>query len=192
MFLLLCLMLMLLVEVVLMVLFLLIIVLSLFTREDFYSIWNEASITKFNNCYAYAFNDVDLNRKAKPEPGFRDNLPPVPKSQYSCNTFIERIIRDYPDTYFVGNSVSDADSKCRDGYHKVYLTLDTEGDLLDFHLYKQDVTTKLWSHKPGSLGVMCMENGAVINNPMLLERRYDNDLHYNMSCGFLCTKTKKP
>lgn len=132
-----------------------------------------------NNCYSYAFSDLSLNRKSKPQPGFKANLPALTKNQYKCTEFINRIKADYPRTKFIGNDPNMAYTSC----NLIFLALDEENK--DYHFYKRN-NDWLWSHKPGLLDVSNIDSdGKIIVNPFYAKKNY-GIYNYNTPCGFFC------
>lgn len=144
------------------------------------SFWNNHA--EFHNCYAYAFQDKNLNFTSKPQPGYKQNLPPLKRSEYTCENFKKALKADYPNLTFT--------SPCPCGSSAVFLALDTKGNFQDYHFYRQD-RDGLWSHKPGSLPVQTTDYaGNLIFNPLLADRHDEEqpDVNYSTSCGFMCVK----
>lgn len=140
--------------------------------------WNieDNDIQKYNNCYAYATNDLQPNRSKKPHPGHLSNIDSDEKD-YTCPKMEQYIFSDYPKAY-----KTDFETKCENGYYKNYLTVDP---LNDFHLYRQDLNG-LWSHKPGSKKVTNLDaSKKIIENPELADRKYKK-YDYKDSCMFFC------
>src|SRR5207253_8841414 len=78
------------------------------------NLWNQPNTRKYNNCYAYAFRNLEYNRDHKPQPGETKGYS-LPKP-YSCNDLLEAIRLDHPDTYFE----SDPHKKCQCDYRKIF------------------------------------------------------------------------
>lgn len=149
------------------------------TADD--KVWEDEDIIKYNNCYAYAFRDLKLNRKTKPQPGFKNNLTPLTKNQYNCQNFIERILLDYPNAEYMGKNYIN----CTDCKNSVFLALDNKGLKQDYHFYRQN-SDGFWTHKPGSEEVLHTDSlGNKIVNPKFSNRKYKN-YNYKTSCGFFC------
>lgn len=151
-------------------------------------IWEKKENITYNNCYAYAFTDIDSNRKSKPQPGFKSNIAPLTRDQYSCLPFIERVLKDHPQATYLGNNPEIAYKDCGCSYHLTYLVIDDEGEKKDYHFYRKNAN-KYWTHKPGSLEVLHVDgSGKKITNPAYADRNYRN-FNYNKTCGFFCTPT---
>src|SRR3989344_5193618 len=62
--------------------------------------WNrkEDDIQKYNNCYAYATNNLKRNRKKKPHPGYISGYN-YGEKDYTCPTMNKYILQDYPSAY---------------------------------------------------------------------------------------------
>lgn len=149
-------------------------------------LWESEKYIKYNNCYAYAFTDIDPNRKDKPEPGYKHNLPPLEKKDYNCKTFIERILLDNPNTFYLGNNKNISSIDCGCNNHMVFLAIDQ--NKYDFHFYRKN-SNNYWTHKPGSLEVLHKDsNNKLIVNPMDASRKYEI-YNYETPCGFFCTDT---
>ena len=146
--------------------------------------WENSDAIKYNNCYAYAFRDLDLNRKSKPQPGFLSNLKPLRKDQFTCKNFIQRIISDFPDTTYHGFSIP----KCGCNRHAVFLAIDNRGKFRDYHFYRQN-SNGYWTHKPGSTNVYHNDSdGNIITNPLYANRKYKL-YNYSVPCGFFCVSS---
>lgn len=140
--------------------------------------WNrkEDDIQKYNNCYAYATNNLKRNRKKKPHPGYISGYNSGEKD-YTCPTMNKYILQDYPSAYKI-----DFNTPCKCNYFKSYLTVDPNND---FHLYRQD-SDGYWSHKPGSREVTNLDaSGNYIMNPEIADREYSK-FNYKDSCMFFC------
>lgn len=151
-------------------------------------LWENENVIRYNNCYAYAFADIDSNRKGKPQPGFKVDLEPLSRNNYTCGKIINRVLLDHPGTIYLGDNPTIADQRCPCNNHMVYLALDNTGDSRDYHFYRQNADG-FWTHKPGSTEVLHTDaSGQMIVNPALADRHYP-DFDYSTSCGFFCTKT---
>ena len=141
--------------------------------------------TQYHNCYAYAFQDRNINFTSKPQPGYKAGKPALRLGDYTCGNFQEAIQADYPD--MVQDEIG-----CPCGYSRVFLALDTEGNFQDYHFYRQD-ENGLWSHKPGSMPIQHRDfSGNRIYNPLSADRHdHENkDINYSIPCGFMCVKRK--
>lgn len=143
-------------------------------------IWNSKSNVKYNNCYAYAFRDLDANRKKKPQPGYKNNMKQISKTQYNCKEFIKRIKLDYPNIEYKGKNKPDCDTCGR----SIFLAIDDEGKY-DYHFWRES-SDGSWTHKPGSLKVSKVDaSGKKIYDPSKSNRNFKN-YNYKKSCGFFC------
>ena len=143
--------------------------------------WNDNRNIKLNhNCYAYAIGKIRPKLKNKPQPGYFANYPGLYNSDYKCNTFYERIMKDNPTAY-----LTTFNEPCKKGFHKIYLAIDQKKHDKDYHFYRQD-DSGYWSHKPGRQDVVNYDaNGKKIKNPEKANRNYKY-YQYKNSCGFLC------
>jgi hypothetical protein len=143
--------------------------------------YDQPETQPYNNCYAYAFRDLELNRSGKPQPGFRAGLKPAPKGRYNCNEFIKRIQLDHPDAEYKGQVMTD----CEGCKYMVYLVLDVKGSKRDYHFYRQN-SDGFWSHKPGSKRVAVVDAaGNKITDPSKAAHKY-KEYDYSTPCGFFC------
>lgn len=140
--------------------------------------WNkkEHNIQKYNNCYAYATNDLRKDRHKKPHPGHLSGSDSG-EEDYLCPIMKQYVFEDYPDAYPIS-----FDKPCKCNYYKVFLTVDPKND---FHLYRQD-SNGFWSHKPGSRKVTNVDaSGNYISNPEMADREYKR-FNYSDGCMFFC------
>jgi len=150
------------------------------------SLWESKDIVKFNNCYAYAFVDMDLNRLSKPQPGFKSSMRPIRADNYTCESFIGRVLADNEDALFLGYDSDIAFRNTDCDRHLVFLAVDTVNK--DYHFYRRN-TDGFWTHKPGSGEVLHVDSkNKLILNPYECAREYE---HYNYStpCGFFSTSS---
>ena len=151
-------------------------------------LWEDKRNIEYNNCYAYAFTDIDSNRLMKPQPGFKKNLELLNRSNYSCSALIERVLGDFPDSTYIDNNPESNYIRCSDGYHLVFLAIDSENR--DYHFYRRN-SNGLWTHKPGSTEVIHIDaSNNIITNPFLSNRSF-KDYQYKIPCGFFCVKTER-
>lgn len=152
-------------------------------------LWESRENVSYNNCYAYAFTDMDSSRKTKPQPGFKHNLQPLTRNEFSCQNLIDRVLLDHPDAIFIGNSPDINYSPCGFDHHMIFLAIDNEGENRDYHFYRRN-SRGFWTHKPGSTEVYHTDaEGNIITNPYYANRNY-NVFQYTIPCGFFCVKTK--
>lgn len=139
--------------------------------------WNDNK--KYNNCYAYAMDDLEQKIEAR-------NRKPIPGSHlsyYTCSKLIEGIKDEIPQMYF-----TTFDCQCEPGFKKIYAAVSDEDDQNDFHFWRQDHDGH-WSHKPGSNNPSRMDgDNHPITNPERSNR--NSDTHsYTHGCGFICIPT---
>jgi hypothetical protein len=133
---------------------------------------------KYNNCYAYAMDDLERDREFrhyKPIPGANSHY-------YTCSQLIEGLKDEIPHMY-----PTTFHCQCEPGYKKIYMAVSNESsdDGNDFHFWRQD-SDGYWSHKPGSNHPSRVDgNGHVINNPDQSNRNSEKHSYTN-SCGFFC------
>ena len=140
--------------------------------------WNSDDYIKFNNCYSYAVNDPDSERKSKRIPGESSNLK-RDSINYTCSHYENLIKNDYPAISKVNNL-----SECS---HGISLVLDGKGKETDFHFYRYE-NGKGWSHKRGDNKVTNVDsNGDLINDPKKAGRNYGT-YNYEKFCGYYCLK----
>lgn len=145
------------------------------------------NIRKYNNCFAYAFQDLIKDRNHKPQPGELHGIK-LKKNSYNCNDILNAIQIDYPDSYIL--PLNDNKS-CKCGYYKTFVAISPQNKKQneDYHFYRQD-NTLLWSHKPGNKDVMNTDgNGNLIKNPLYANRHVDGH-NYSIPCGFICVLGK--
>jgi hypothetical protein len=134
----------------------------------------------WNNCYAYAFEDYNINEVDKPQPGDKRG---VKITDYNCENIIINVLADHPDSQFLGllSTMNDVEVP---GYRLLYLCVDTKNN--DYHFYKKK--NGVWSHKPGLLSIQYVDaKGARITNPRYADHNYVY-FQYNYPCGFFLAK----
>ena len=147
--------------------------------------WNTKinKIQQYNNCYAYAMRNLELNRNDKIQPGDLSNKKRILKKYYTCENFKKNIKSDYPD--ILDTNLNDM---CPCNYYKIALFLDDTGNDKDYHFYRQD-DNYTWSHKPGNMQARNTdESNIIITNPLTCDKqsKTNKDRHYNKFCGFFC------
>lgn len=149
--------------------------------------WNAAPVSQFNNCYAYAFRNLDLNRTHKPQPGELSHIPEVPKEDYSCEKIFSNVIKDHPGTF-----QWDPKTPCPCGYFKGFLVLSKNPP--DYHFVRED-SNGYWSHKLGSGAATQYDaSGRLIQDPFRANLNY-GQYNYNLPCFTFCipyAKTETP
>lgn len=143
--------------------------------------WNSNMyIRTTHNCYAYAMNDFNPSRKGFPQPGVKAGLGRPTQADFVCPKVSNRVLADNPNI-----KVINLDQNCPAGYHKAALVVDP---YRDYHFYRLDEDTNLWSHKPGSRPVTNIDDaGNLIYNPLYADRNYENvSLNYDKYCMTFC------
>lgn len=148
-----------------------------------------------HNCFAYAFDYVDLpplhkcNEKSCPvsfpQPGRASGYPRWGKvKDKRCPDLVARLLGDVP-----GLNMTTFEKKCPNNSSKIALVVDEDED---YHFYRQD-SNGYWSHKPGATEVTHIDaTGRPIYDPQLASRKYDGSkLNYDRFCGYLCAPKNK-
>jgi hypothetical protein len=148
---------------------------------------NDAAAKDQNNCFAYAFNVYDRDKKSEggpfTQPGLKSGYPPWHKVKGKrCPDLMARLMGDVP-----GLRVGSFEQPCPKGSSKIAAVIDAKRD---YHFYRQD-SNGLWSHKPGSTDVTNVDAaGKLIYDPRTANRTYDKDptdvLQYDTFCNFMC------
>ena len=156
-----------------------------------------------HNCFAYAFDILDLpdcakgddsNTCKKPfhQPGYFGGHPRFTEDgKKYCPDLLARLLADMP-----WIKKSKFKNQCPRGYSKIALVIDPDND---YHFYRQD-SNGLWSHKPGGQPVTNLDaSGKLIFNPELADRDYrkpglskKDQLNYSIFCSFLCVPRNRP
>jgi hypothetical protein len=155
------------------------------------------SIKDSHNCFAYAFNVMDMPPKQLcnekecnvpfHQPGRKSGYPKwsqVPDKR--CPDLVARLKADVP-----GIMMTNFTRRCPRGTTKIASVVDPAED---FHFYRQD-KNGMWSHKPGGTEVTRLDaSGRPIYNPELADRDYrkkHGKLNYKYFCGFMCAPRRK-
>lgn len=150
--------------------------------------WNKFYLKKKNNCYSYAMQNVNTNKKIKkPQPGYKCNMKYIKKKDYKsndiCDKFNNRIMCDFNNQIFKINK----NNKCPCNYYKVALFIDKNNK--DYHFYRED-ENNFWSHKLGRSIVRNYDSSNyIITDPFVANKKYKK-YNYNKLCGLYCKKTK--
>ena len=153
-------------------------------------------IKESHNCFAYAFDHLQLPKTAKctkdscpipfHQPGRASGYPKWSKVKGKrCPDVIARLFGDVK-----GLRMTTFEEKCPGKSSKIALVTDEDED---YHFYRQD-SNGYWSHKPGSTAVTHLDaTDRPIYDPQLASRLYsESDLNYDKFCGYLCApKSKK-
>ena len=147
--------------------------------------WNDNfNIKNSHNCYAYVLNRYAHKMKNKPQPGYYSNYPSLKFSDYNCQSFYLRLKKDIPSLYLISFN-----KKCKKGFYKGFIAIDTKDEDQDYHFYRQD-SNGYWSHKPGRENVINYDSDKQpIKNPMKANRKYTN-FNYSTPCFFFCINNK--
>ncbi len=148
-----------------------------------------------HNCFAYAFDYVDLPPLDKcnenscpisfPQPGRASGYPRWSKiKDKRCPDLLGRLFGDVPNL-----KMTTFEKKCPSNSSKIALVVDEDED---YHFYRQD-SNGYWSHKPGATEVTHIDaTGRPIYDPQLATRKYDRSkLNYDEFCGYLCAPKGK-
>ncbi len=148
-----------------------------------------------HNCFAYAFDYVDLPPLDKcnenscpisfPQPGRASGYPRWSKiKDKRCPDLLGRLFGDVPNL-----KMTTFEKKCPSNSSKIALVVDEDED---YHFYRQD-SNGYWSHKPGATEVTHIDaTGRPIYDPQLATRKYDRTkLDYDEFCGYLCAPKGK-
>ena len=148
-----------------------------------------------HNCFAYAFNHIDIPPLDKcneqscsipfHQPGRASGYPKWSKVKGKrCPDLLARLFGDVK-----GLRMAKFEDKCPPHTSKIALVADEDED---YHFYRQD-SNKYWSHKPGATKVNNLDSqGRPIYDPALASRDYDkSSLDYDRFCGYLCAPKGK-
>ncbi|GAG83048.1 unnamed protein product [marine sediment metagenome] len=81
------------------------------------------------------------------------------------------------------------DEKCKKGFYKGFIALDTKESDSDYHFFVQNLSG-YWSHKPGRQPAVDIDaSGKKIKNPVLADREYQY-FNYSKPCFFFCLNNK--
>ncbi len=160
---------------------------------------NEQKIQHNHNCFAYAFDVIDMpackDDKCKfpfHQPGYKAGHPRFSDDgKKYCGDLLMRLFADMP---FLKKTTFT--TQCPPGHSKIALVIDPQND---YHFYRQD-SNGLWSHKPGGQKVTNLDSeGKLIYNPELCSRDYrtreapkKDELNYSVFCSFLCVPRNRP
>lgn len=154
-------------------------------------------IRESHNCFAYAFNHMDIPPKSEcneqrcttpfHQPGRKSGFPKWGKVKGKrCPDLLARLFADVP-----GLKRTTFTRKCPKGSYKVLPVTDYNND---YHFYQQN-SDGIWSHKPGATAVTRLDaTGRLIYDPSLASRDYrdkGSDLNYKYACDFVCVPRRK-
>jgi hypothetical protein len=149
-------------------------------------LYNDPKYERYNNCYFYAFSDLNTTLQAKPQPGIYNHLKHLKKDELSCVNLMHHIKADHPQLKFI----DDITDSCPCGYYKGVLMVSDQGPVSerDYHFAKQN--SNMWfSHKPGSNPVTNVDaSGNYILDPKKADWDYSKTggVNYNRICSLLC------
>ena len=151
-------------------------------------------IKQSHNCFAYAFDHIELPPLDKcnekycmvpyHQPGRKSGYPKWSKVKTrSCPDLLARLHGDVK-----GLTHSTFEKKCPRGTSKIALVADEDED---YHFYRQD-SNGYWSHKPGATDVTRLDaTGRPIYDVELAARKYEKTgLDYDKFCSYLCVPRK--
>jgi hypothetical protein len=160
------------------------------------TVYNDSKrIRESHNCFAYAFNHMDIPSMDKcndkscsvpfHQPGRASGYPKWSKVKGKrCPDLLSRLKGDVK-----GIKLVNFTDKCPGKTSKIGLVADEDQD---YHFYRQD-SNGLWSHKPGATKVTNLDaTGRPIYDPALASRKYDKSgLNYDKFCSYLCAPKDK-
>jgi len=149
-------------------------------------LYNDHKYEKINNCYFYAFSDLNKTRDGKPQPlnYYHPEVKSLTKSQLNCPNLVERISKDHPGII----QKTKEDDECPCGYYEVVLMVATKCPVedRDYHFAKRNSNGAI-SHKPGALEVTNKDaSGNYIVNFYQADWDYSkhhNGVNYDKICG---------
>ena len=142
--------------------------------------WNSSSVCATFNCYNYATNDDTIPHKQPDGSYNHDACIKTPKGEYHKTKFRCAVIRD--------GLRPVPKSGCPFGWHLVYYCF-SPGEFGDYHWYKKDMLTGIWSHKLGNYPATYNERDSdnFICDPVEDAKKYG----YTRFGGYLMAKTDK-
>lgn len=165
--------------------------------------WNfgrDHPIQKYNNCYAYAVNDLQHDRSSKPQPGERAGLTQeyfMPGGQMDIQLLQRAIAADGRggNITFLGNTPQSTLQASEDTYI-VALVVDHTDGIQDYHWYRHNADGS-WSGKGGDGPATNLDaNGALMLDPRTADRNYGTDkrgtLNYTEFVGYYAVRNGAP
>ena len=144
------------------------------------SLWNNPSIQRYTNCYAYALNTQvypNTNNRCYLQPGspLNEYGNTVPQQYISLQNIVDKVEHDSEVVGFTFYQIDKYDT-CPVGTYKVALAIDNS---VDYHWYRQDADG-YWSHKPGTTPASFIDDSDnLILDPAVADRGdYTNFLGY--------------
>jgi hypothetical protein len=135
--------------------------------------WNDSGEIQYNNnCYSYAIDDAQNPIGGKPQPGDYSG-----GGDFSMDLDVigELAIRD---GFVKKPTFLNKLGFGKKGYYEVYLVIDNEGGVIDYHWYRRD-KGGLWSQKHGLGKVTNVDgSGKLISNPTKANHNYGGGLNY--------------
>ncbi len=157
--------------------------------------WNKgvgSAQQEYNNCYAYAVNDLSLTRDSKPQPGERANVPQnyFTDSKIDIGKLKAAIASDGKTTgiQWLGDKPSDT-LKAPKGSYIVALVVDNKDGIQDYHWYRHNEDGS-WSGKGGNGPATNLDGaGKLIVDPRTANRFVGtdgagNELNYVKFVGY--------
>jgi len=137
--------------------------------------WNPLVWNKKQNCYSYAFNDIDEPAWSYQQPGnFSDGR--IPDNKFTCENVLPKVVSDNQHTKII-----ECSEECDDFHHKIALVVDKDKD---YHFYRED-SNKQWSHKLGDAIPLRL---PINEYPWTINRDYTT-YNYKDFCGCMCVKS---
>jgi hypothetical protein len=150
-------------------------------------------VKEAHNCFAYAFDHIQMPKKCTKDscpipfhqPGRKSGYPKWSKvNGKRCPDVLARLFGDVK-----GLKMASFEKGCPANTSKIALVTDEDED---YHFYRQD-SNGYWSHKPGATDVTHLDaTKRPIYDPQLASREYsESGLNYDNFCGYLCAPKGK-
>ena len=138
---------------------------------------------QFSACFKSKTCDVPFH-----QPGAASGHKKFSAQKYkTCPDMVGRLLGDNPML-----KLTTFTEKCPARTSKIGLVVDADEA---YHFYRQD-SNGFWSHKPGGTAVTNKDaKGALIYDPKLADRNYDekgSSLNSNIFCSYMCVPRDRP
>ena len=146
-----------------------------------------------HNCYAYALDDIDKNRRnvckkiypvkntcvsLRPRPGTQAKFKLPFTERMTCEGLERSILEDNKDIY----KLNSGEEKCKSCYYKIAFAVQPQRT---YHFYRQD-SDGTWSHKDAGMKPTQLDaSNNKISDPKDADRKYKH-ANYKDFCGYLC------